>query len=367
MEQKAESIRNSRLEFLRILAGMLIVVGHAASKGGGMLGTSGVNNIMAHIFGIGANFGSNTLAAIGFYFLIRSNFKTKSWLRIWCLTLYYYGIVIAAGVWIVDIEITADMLWKLLPVVGRPYWFVTAYLLFLLFIPFLNHLLKGISDGVMKKLLLTATVTLTIIPTIVNNATVQNDLLFFLYLYLLEYWLFYRKEGRALLKRVQNSRLLPVWIGLIFFTMLLWGMVIQRMGGQEVNQSLMMRLSGRESILMIALTLLAFAAALKGRPFYHKGINWISQAALGLYLFHCHPYIKNEYIWRVFHYSEFYDSVYFGLYTLMLPCVFLGIVLILEIPERFIFNWIMKREKVQRILAKIDGWFVLEDGEVKGE
>ena len=60
--------RNSSLELLRILSAMSIVVGHAASKGGGLLGTEGVNNVFAHFFSIGANLGSNTLAVMGFFF-----------------------------------------------------------------------------------------------------------------------------------------------------------------------------------------------------------------------------------------------------------------------------------------------------------
>lgn len=160
MKDKTEN-RNSSLELLRIIAGILIVIGHASSKGGAMLGTTGANNVIAHIFALGANIGSNLLATIGFYFMIGSKFK--SWLRIWFWIMYYYFGILIGGIILAEGTISANMIFKGLPIVGRPYWFITAYLLFMLFIPFLNYGLRNISVNIMRKLVFISTIIFTVI------------------------------------------------------------------------------------------------------------------------------------------------------------------------------------------------------------
>lgn len=201
MNSKIEN-RNSSLELLRIIAGVLIVIGHASSKGGGILGTIGANNVIAHIFAIGANLGSNLLAIIGFYFMIDSKFKFRSWLRIWFLTIYYYFGILIGGIVLAGGTVSANMIFKGLPIIGRPYWFVTAYLLFMLFVPFLNYGLRNISLTIMRKLVFISTIIFAVLPILATNATIQNDLTFFLWLYLVVYWLFYCEE------KVWNKKIL---------------------------------------------------------------------------------------------------------------------------------------------------------------
>ena len=150
----------------------------------------------------------------------------------------------------------------------------------------------------------------------------------------------------------------------VFLIVILWGIIVQKVylwNGQPVDAGLMTRLSERNSILINILSLGLFILFINKKPFYNSKINFISKSVFSLYLFHCHPSIKNEYIWSIVKYADFYDSIWFGLYTIVLPIIFLVIVLILDIPGRIIFEKIVNNQQLGKLAQKIDCWLDLEN------
>lgn len=122
----------------------------------------------------------------------------------------------------------------------------------------------------------------------------------------------------------------------------------------------MTRLSERNSIFINILSLIIFILFIDKKPFYNSKINLLSKSVFSLYLFHCHPSIKNELIWNIVRYADYYDSVWFVIYTIFLPIIFGMIVIILDIPGRILFEKIVNNRQISKLINQIDFWINLE-------
>lgn len=352
--------RNSSLELLRILAGVGIVLGHAQSKGNALLFTNGMNLFWANFFAPLANIGSDVLALLGFYFMIDQTFKSKNWIKLWLKVIYYYSTVTIFIVIFAGYSVNSNIIKMMFPIYGRPYWFTTAYLVFMLLSPFLNSILSKASDAVLKKYILMSCCLFVVMPSLNASASVlEGDYVLFLTMYVGIYFI---KKRTDFCKQLSVKKA-SIMVAVTFLFIVVGGYLLPRVFYKlsiNLNFSFQEIISGAQSMLVLLVALLLLIIFLSIKDFKSSVVNCISGATLGVYLFHCHPLIKNDLFWAVIHYSEYYDSVAFVPYTLFIPLCVYGIVMVMEIPFNTFFRWFVERKIVTEKLTRVDNWFKIE-------
>lgn len=359
--QSMKTKRNSNIELLRIIAGFMIVIGHGQSIGGGLAGTVGSNFFLSNIMATSANWGSHILAFIGFYYLIDKPFNGRSWCTLWLKVIYYYasvclvGVVLGMGIFNTNMT---DMIKNGLPIIGHSYWFATAYLIIMLISPFLNDVLSKVSDGSIKKLIIVTTIFFMIVPMLsLSNSTLKNNITLFIYMYILVYYIFKTKQ---IPKTVSNSIFIKISVATFFAIGIcgyLWTQLCTTLN-LKTDYSVQLMLSSRQSIFMILSALSMLIAFLKMKERHSGVINYISSATFGVYLFHCHPYLRN-YIWDLLKYDSFFESISFFIYSLVIPIGFFCVSILMEIPFKIVCSWLFGRKAVNKLISKVERWFII--------
>lgn len=352
--------RDSSLELLRILAGVGIVLGHSQSKGNALLCTSGMNLFWANLFAPLANIGSDVLVLLGFYFIVDQQFKSKSWIKLWLKVIYYYSVIAICVVIFAGYSVNSSMIKMFFPIYGRPYWFTTAYLVFLLLSPFLNSILSKTSDITLRKYIFMALCLFAVLPTFNASASIiKNDFVLFLTMYIFMYYLKKRTDFCNQLSIKNALSMLIVAFLLVVVGGYLPPIIFHKLS-INLNFSFQEVISSAQSMLILFVAVLLLIIFLSIKEFKSSVINCIAGATLGVYLFHCHPLIKNDLFWEVIHYSDYYDSVAFVPYTLLIPLCVYGIVIVMEVPFNMFFRWFAGRKFVTERLLRVDNWFKID-------
>ena len=154
--------RSSNIELDRIVT-MLLIVAHHYVVNSGLTAAKGV--VFAHplskrslfllLFGAWGKTGINCFVLITGYFMCKSNITAKKFAKL-LLEVWFYRLVINSIFWITGMEEFSwrGLLYTFLVVRNIGDGFTSAYLMFFLFIPFINILIEGLDER--KHLLLLA-------------------------------------------------------------------------------------------------------------------------------------------------------------------------------------------------------------------
>ena len=223
------SKRLNNFEALRILAMFMVIVLHYLYKG--KLLTSAADNFtfvsyVAWLVEAFAIVAVNVYVLITGYFMCESNMKPKRLIQIVCQVLWYTLLipVVLAVLGIVEFGSfdTYDWLRFVFPVHMKHYWFVTAYVILMLLVPFLN---AGIQHMSQKQLafftaLLTVYQTLpkSVLPVKFTDDEAGNHVLWLVCLYLIAAYI--RKYGIPFFTGLKKSLLCYVGGALCIFVSL---------------------------------------------------------------------------------------------------------------------------------------------------
>ena len=138
--------RFSSLEFLRLFAMFLIVLSHFYIHGGFQFPNVTLNKIMLQAISFGGKWGVDCFVIITGYFSCKKIFKAQKVIALWIKVVIYALLCMAiAGILKLHIGVTG-ILQTIMPISMESYWFITTYLILLLISPFLNVLLKHLSE-----------------------------------------------------------------------------------------------------------------------------------------------------------------------------------------------------------------------------
>lgn len=165
------NLRNSNLELFRIIT-MLIIVAHHYVVNSGLMPIIWANypsakSLFLLLFGWGGKTGINCFVLITGYFMCTSQITLRKFLKLFLEVEFYkilfFSVFIASGY----AELTPKFIVKsLLPIVTIQNGFVSCYLIFFCFIPFLNILIKGMTKRQHQLLLGLCLLIFSIFPTI---------------------------------------------------------------------------------------------------------------------------------------------------------------------------------------------------------
>ena len=133
-----QKARQSNFELLRILAILMVVIGHFIRQSGLLESETGINGALNVFLGSGARIAVNIFILIGSWFMVDSSFKPARAVKLYLETAFYCIPITLLMVCIGEAGGARNILQGMLPFLGRPVWFASAYISLIILTPFLN-------------------------------------------------------------------------------------------------------------------------------------------------------------------------------------------------------------------------------------
>lgn len=303
-ERKA---RQANFELLRIIAMLMVVTMHFLSRTGVLPtavpgtfpGKQGVFAVFVESFCIVA---VNVYVLLSGYFLCEKEFSVKRLLRLIFQILFYTLLIpvvlMIAGVLPVSEVLNIYYLWNcIFPVESGHYWFVTAYVIMILFSPVLNAAVRILSRKQLKAVLfflfLIFSVGKSFSVILFSSDRFGYDYGWFLFLYLTAAYL--REYGSVFFSGKKRCALLYVssclFLAVLELVLLL---ICARTGGMEYYASVPFHYNF-VPVLIASLALFGLFRQIRLRDGrLTRLICRISPAAFGVYLIHEHISISRS-------------------------------------------------------------------------
>ena len=345
--------RNSNYELVRFVAAVSILLGHAASKGNGILLSTGINNAFFHVLGCGANLGSALLAAISFWFMFGRRFSAKQVFKIWFKTWFYYVLICLIEMLLGNIVFGKDMFKYAFPIFGRPYWFITAYIVFYFVRPMLDASLLKIKKP--NYVCYGMIIAFCIVPFFFNNSVLQDELTLFAGLYAIVFLI--ANQDRKI-----RIRGVGIWVISLLLIMGIGNWSMQRwyshMGRDySLGNVTIFSLSYSPMVLLIVVLVMSYLKSMPEKNSVICNKFFGGGHSLGIYLLHCHPLIKEDIFWKHFSLEKYLNSPNIWWILFFMVIISVVCVLIIDYIEEKVFNKLLFLPKIQQIINKTDAIF----------
>ena len=332
--------RNSNIEVLRILSMIMIILGHCNIYGNFDIANM---NYFFNKFIIGNTYLGN-LGVIIFvittgYFMIQKEIKLKKVILFELQVLFY-----SVGIYILFCMIgilkfnLKEMVKCFFPVITKQYWFFSVYIIFYLFIPYVNKFILSLNKKDFNKYIIMMIICFSIIPTFLAVDFLKNEILQFLLFYSLGAYVNINIDYFKNKKIIKYILLLCIII-LFAYTS---GLILL----SKYNVNLLNKIfffSYRSSILMIIIAVCLLSISLSFKGFSSKIINNISSCVFGIYLIHDNPNMR-VLLWNnIFNGTKFTNSYFLLLYMILSVFIVFLISLFIELIRKYtIEKWNIK-------------------------
>lgn len=312
------STRNSAVELLRIIAMLFIILSHLCYHGVAGEQSSFVFNTIFAQWGILGNLGVDIFVIITGYFMCEKDFSIKNLGGVFTQVWFYSIFMAAVAVVLFGVSVSVkDLVQVFLPTIFNEYWFFTAYIILMIFSPFINRLLSNLETSLFKKLLACCLVLWMIIPTFTTSSMFGNEVIQFVMLYLLG--AYFRKNPENFFAIKKNRVVITV---LCFVLLFCSNIVITLLTN---NFEILKPLSeysdyfySRSSVLIIGIAVSMFTCAVYSKPFTNRFINEVASCVFGVYLIHDHPLIRST-VWNSFcDIPGLYQTALFPIYAILI-------------------------------------------------
>ena len=230
MNKQSVKKRQNNFEALRLLAMFMVITLHYLNKGGLLTSEADIftgTSYVAWFFESFAIVAVNVYVLITGYFMCESSMKVSRLLEIICQVLWYTLLIPVVLVLLGVVEIGSFNLYDILrfvfPIHMKHYWFVTAYVILLLFVPFLNMAIRYLSQ---KQLMITTvlmtvyqTLPKSVLPVKFTDDDAGNGVLWMICLYLIAAYI--RKYGIPFFSSLRKSLLCYISGALAMFISLI--------------------------------------------------------------------------------------------------------------------------------------------------
>lgn len=368
--------RNSGLELYRIICMLFIVLHHFVihgldnSDGFG----SGINKYIADILSFGGKIGVNGFVLISGYFMARSRYTIKKFLRLWGQVWFYsvtalgISVLISGGGSIG----TGNILKALLPVLFSQYWFVTSFVVLMILSPFLNFVVQNIKENQYRSLLFMLFILCSFVPTFIGNE-LSTSLTWFIFLYFIAAYrrLYNANENYKDDKAVRHGVLAVLGIAALWCSSVLINLA-GVYSGREGILSYSRHFMSMQSVIVLVISYELFMTFLCRKRFYSKTINIIAKGSFGVYLIHDNSYLRII-LWRnIIKYADRDNPVYLVLYSFVCVILIYIICTLIDLARQYTIEklWIKFVDrygeriwsKLKCILHKIYDFFISKYG-----
>ncbi len=294
--------RNSNLELFRIITMMLIVAHHYVVNSGlraygGPIYTDSMSwrSMFLLIFGAFGKAGINCFVLISGYFMCKSEITARKFCKL-LFEVLFYNIVI----WLVFILTgyetfsTSGLIKALLPIKTLSNGFTSCYLVFFLFIPFLNILIRNMSEKQHIMLLLLCSFMYIIIGTIPSLGVTMNYVSWFVVIYFIgSYIRLYDKEVFS------NTRFWG-WCTVMVFLVSIASVICMTYIGVRLERkgTEYWFLADSNKFLAVVLALSAFMFFKNVKIKNSKFINTVAASSFGVLMIHANCDAMRKWLWQ---------------------------------------------------------------------
>ena len=296
--------RDSNLELLRILCMFFIVADHFSGQSLAAETASTATICFYAVLKCGSRVGCSVFVMISAWFMCDGSFKMERVLRLWLTTLCYTVPLTLLCLFLPGVEVGwRDVVNAFLPVSGTPLWFTAYFILMSFASPFLNLLLRRLSQKQLRWILGGVAVPLVVYPTLTANIGIfQSDIVTMLFIYLLTGYL--KRYPVAVTGR--RGLLLGVMLG-GQAVLTAWRAISMIYGAGGAFRYVEMYRSQFRTLPNLVIALAAF--------YWFKGlamprsrvINGLSATMLGVYVFHQVPCFS-AFLWNGIFHTETYNG-----------------------------------------------------------
>lgn len=283
--------RNANIDLFRIIATLLVIMLHVLGKGRVIHSAAPGSATFwtAWFLEICALCAVNCFALISGYVMVNKTIKAKSLISLWFQVLFYSLLITAlCFIFMPDTISLSNVILAFLPVIGKRWWYVSAYFALFIFLPFINEALRHISQTTYRKFLIIILVGVCMIDCVIPlDAFGINDGYSAIWLMIVYLFGAYIRKYGVLEKITALHSLLG------FFTMaaatFASKFALNYIGITEYEDTFTTYHS--ITILLSAIFLFFFCMKIKLSGAVSKVILFLSPVTLSVYLIHVHPLI----------------------------------------------------------------------------
>lgn len=303
--------RKSNIELLRIIAILMVILSHFnlfGDYGTFSSNTNIINFILRNIFSVGA-ISNGIFIIISGYFLINYYNNEKLYKKVikLCLEMCLYSYLIAFIVGITGIKsISKIELIKIIFPFIFGNWFLIYYMILLLFVPFINVLIRKISKNELKKLIVIMFLLFSIIEIITHKSLgfSYHDI-FILNYFIGAYIRLYIDINKIDIKKcLFLVAILILLLTISVISIIIIGLYINNFN--IINKCAYL-VTNNCSPFVIIIAISIFIIFLKINV-SNKFINYISNSVLGIYLIHENSLLRNLIWQKIFTIKNAYNS-----------------------------------------------------------
>lgn len=310
--------RESGIELLRIVM-MLVIIAHHYVVNSGLLDVISDNMLSSRslfllLFGWGGKYAINCFIMITGYFMCKQEITLNKFLKLFLEIEFYkigiYLIFLITGYSEFSIK---DMVKTVLPVYSIGTGFMASYLVFFLFIPYLNILIKGIEEKQYIRLIVLCVLVFTMFPSVLKADVKIGYVGWFMVIYLIAAYIrLYPKPW------FDDNRL---WgIATIILLILSWGSVIACawVSNYLGKNAYYYFVNDSNKVLALFPAIATFMYFRNLKLGYKKWINNIAATTLGVLLIHANSDTMRQWLWRdVLGNVKAYDSEYLVVHAVL--------------------------------------------------
>ena len=289
--------RNSNLELFRIIV-MLLIVAHHYVVNSGLLPVMAENptsakSMFLYLFGWAGKTGIDCFVLITGYFMCKSDISLRKFLKLFG-EFYFYKVLffcIFAATGYAELSLKF-VIKSLMPIVSIKDGFVSCFLVFFCFIPFLNILIKGMTKRQHQLLLGLCLLVYSVFPQMLIKVTF-NYVGWFMVVYLIgSYFRLYSPQWSLSCKCTG-------WLCLGFVLL----SAISVVGGVQMSSMLGKKIyyffvADSNKPLAVATAVCAFLFFKNLKMGYSKVINTIAASAFGVLLIHANSDTMRQWLWQ---------------------------------------------------------------------
>lgn len=286
--------RNTGINLFKLFSMFMIALLHVLGMGGITGAAAGTSSYYpVYLMQNAAFCAVNCYALVSGYLMLGKKIKPSRITELW-FEVFFYSVSISAIMMIVyrDLFSARNIVYAVTPIISNQYWYMTSYFMMYLFVPMMNKF----ADAANKKVF-TATIVVILVLTTGSLMIKQDG--FRLNDGYSPIWLMIMYLVGAYMKKFNVGAKMKKWLALLLYVIsslcsfilcVFSKKLLKIMLGNDISY-----LSYTSPFVVLsAIFLFIFFSKLKFGKKMEKFINYITPAALGVYLIHTHPLVFNK-------------------------------------------------------------------------
>lgn len=352
---RGHSLRDTNLELFRILT-MLLIIAHHYVVNSGLISVDGPvyadplswRSLFLICFGAWGKIGINCFVLITGYYMCESHITVRKFLKL-LLEVMFYRVAISMLFWLTGYESFSlnGLARVFIPIRSIGDGFTSAYLVFYLFIPFLNILIHNVSERQYVYLLLLCGFMYVFLGTVPGFSVTMNYVSWFMVIYFIGGYLrrYPKKHSKDEAFWRRNSVIIIIIDLLSIFAGTWVGVQIGKRGSYFF-------VSDSNTLLAVATGISLFMWFKNLHIKHNTIINKIASSTFGVLLIHANSDTMRRWLWKdVLDNVGHYEARLMPLYAI--GCV-VGIFIVCSVLDQIRME-VLEKPVLERLDGKLEG------------